>query len=118
MKTALLASVLIIIASAVVATARLPGQTLIDGRLQKEVTRNLMTAEKSAAGSCTKSRVTDTEVTRQPKTAGVENGTGLTMAQWSERWAVDRCGKTVFYTIDFDMRGSSGTTFKIKARRN
>ena len=118
MKTALFGSVVILLTSAAIATARLPGQTLIDGRLQKEVTRNLMSAERAVAGSCTKSRVTDTEVTRQPKTAGFESGTGLTMAQWSERWAVDRCGRTVFYTIDFDMRGSSGTTFKIKAPRN
>lgn len=96
----------------------LPGHTLIsDGTVQKDVCGDLFVAEKALAGNCTKSRIVDTQITQPPKTLGQERGTGLAVAQWTERWTVDRCGKKVFYTIHFDMRGSAGTVFKIEAPR-
>ena len=99
--------------------APLPGQTLVsDSTLQKDVTADLFTAEKALAARCTKSRVVDTRITRitrPAKTLAQERGTGLAVAQWTERWTVDRCGKKVFYTIHFDARGSAGTMFKIEA---
>lgn len=97
----------------------LPGQTLVlDTTLQKDVTADLFTAEKVLAASCTKSRVVDTRITEPPKTLGQERGTGKAVAQWTERWTIDRCGKKVFYIIHFDMRGSAGTSYKIEAPRN
>ena len=98
--------------------APLPGQTLISGSdatLQKDVLADLFTAEKALAGGCKKSRVVDTRITRAPKTLAQERGTGLAVAQWTERWTIDRCGKNVFYFIRFDMRGSAGTIFNIQA---
>jgi hypothetical protein len=96
--------------------APLPGQTLVsDGTLQKDVTSDLFTAEKALAGSCKKSRVVDTRITRRPKSLAQERGTGLAVARWTERWTIDRCGTKVFYTIHFDMRGSAGTIFNIEA---
>ncbi len=98
--------------------APLPGQTLIsDGIVQKDVSSDLFVAEKALAGNCKKSRIVDTKITEPPKTLGTEKGTGLAVAQWTERWTIDRCGKRVFYTIHFDMRGSAGTMFKIEAPR-
>ena len=95
--------------------APLPGQTLVsDLTLQKDVTADLFTAEKALAAGCKKSRVVDTRITRPPKTLAQERGTGLAVAQWTERWTIDRCGKKVFYTIHFDARGSAGTMFKIE----
>lgn len=99
--------------------APLPGQTLVsDATLQKDVTSDLFTAEKALAGGCKKSRVVDTRITQPPKTLRQERGTGLGVAQWTERWTIDRCGKKILYTIHFDMRGSAGTMFKIEAPRN
>ena len=98
--------------------APLPGQTLVSGTVQKDVTVDLFTAEQALAGGCKKSRVVDTRITQPPKTLNQERGTGLAVAQWTERWTIDRCGKKVFYTIHFDMRGSGGTMFKIEAPRN
>jgi hypothetical protein len=98
--------------------APLPGHSLIsDATVQKDVTSDLFVAEKALAGNCTKSRIVNTKITKPPKTLGQERGTGLAVAQWTERWTVERCGKNVFYTIHFDMRGSAGTMFKIEAPR-
>jgi hypothetical protein len=118
MKTALFI-VTILASSTLVRAAPLPGQTLIsDSTVQKDVCSDLFVAEKALAGTCKKSRIVDTKITKPPKTLGKEKGTGLAWAQWSERWTIDRCGKKVFYTIHFDMRGSAGTMFKIEAPRN
>ncbi len=119
MKTPLIVLLLIAIANAFVSGAPLPGQTLIsDSTVQKDVTSDLFVAEKALAGNCKKSRIVDTKITHPPKTLGQEKGTGLAVAQWTERWTLDRCGKRVSYTIHFDMRGSAGTMFKIEAPRN
>ena len=115
MKTPLFISGVIAITCTLSIGAPLPGQTLVDGIVQKDVTSDLMVAEKALAGACKKSRIIDTKIARPPKTLGEEKGTGLAVAQWTERWTVDRCGKKVFYTIHFDMRGSAGTIFKIEA---
>src|SRR5678809_592261 len=73
--------------------APLPGQTLVsDATLQKDVTADLFTAEKALAGDCKKSRVVDTRITQPPKSLVQERGTGLAVAQWTERWTIDRCG--------------------------
>ena len=107
---------LLIAAAAQLDAAPLPGQTLVsDATLQKDVTSDLFIAEKALAGSCKKSRIVDTKITRPPKTLGQEKGTGLAVAQWTERWTIDRCGRKIFYTIHFDSRGSAGTMFKIEA---
>jgi hypothetical protein len=106
------------IAVAEIFAAPLPGQTLISGSsatLQKDVLADLFTAEKALAGRCHESRIVDTRITHPPRTLAQERGTGLAVAQWTERWTIDRCGKKVFYTIFFDMRGSAGTIFKIQA---
>jgi hypothetical protein len=98
--------------------APLPGQTLVSGSdatLQRDVLADLFTAEKALSGGCKKSRVVDTRIVKAPKTLAQERGTGLAVAQWTERWTMDRCGKKVFYVIRFDMRGSAGTTFNIQA---
>lgn len=97
----------------------LPGKTLVsDPTLQKDVTSDLFVAETALAGKCKSSRLLDTKITRPPKTLGVERGTGLAVAKWTERWTIDRCGKKVFYTIHFDMHGSAGTMFEINAPRD
>jgi hypothetical protein len=118
MKTPLFVVVLTIITFRFAIGAELPGQTLIStGQVQKDVISDLMVAEKALAEPCKKSRIVDTKITKPPKTLGVEKGTGLTVAQWTERWTVDRCGRKVLYTVHFDMRGSAGTMFKIEAPR-
>lgn len=107
-----------LVAAVQLSAAPLPGQTLIsssDSTLQKDVLADLFTAEKALAADCKRSRVVDTRITQPPKTVGKERGTGLAVAQWTERWTIDRCGKKVFYTLHFDMRGSAGTMFKIEA---
>ena len=105
--------------SSLVRAALLPGQSLIsDSAIKKDVCREVLAAEKALAGTCKKSRITHTTVTKPPKTPGQDKRTGLAGAQWTERWTIDRCGKKVFYTINFDNRGSAGTTFKIEAPRN
>lgn len=117
MKTALIALTMFA-TSMLVRALPLPGQTLIsDSVVQKDVRRDLFAAEKALAGKCKKSRIVHTTITKPPKTLGQEKGTGLGVAQWTERWTIDRCGKKVFYTIHFDMRGSAGTRFKIEAPR-
>ena len=106
-----------LIAAAQVSAAPLPGQTLIsssNATLQKDVLADLFTAEKALAGGCKTSRVVDTRITKH-KTLAQERGTGLVVAQWTERWTIDRCGTKIFYTIRFDMRGSAGTIFNIQA---
>lgn len=116
MKTPITSLLLLAITNTFLSGAPLPGQTLIsDSTVQKDVTSDLFVAEKALAGSCKKSRIVDTRITRPPKTLGVEKGTGLAVAQWTERWTIDRCGKKVFYTIHFDMRGSAGTVYNIEA---
>ena len=118
MKTALF-GLTMFATSILVRAAPLPGQTLIsDSTVQKDVCSDLFVAEKALAGTCKKSRIIDTKITKPPKTLGQEKGTGLAVAQWTERWTIDRCGKKVFYTVHFDMRGSAGTMFKIEAPRN
>jgi hypothetical protein len=100
--------------------ADLPGHTLTNGgdsTVQKDVLSDLLVAEKALAGACKKSQVVDTKIIKAPGTLGKEKGTGLAWMQWTERWTIDRCGKKVFYTIYFDMRGSAGTMFKIEAPR-
>lgn len=118
MKTALFTLISTVIIGPVASGAPLPGQTLVDGILQKDVTSDLFVAEKALAGQCKKSRIIDTKIAQPPKTLGEEKGTGMAVMQWTERWTLDRCGKKVFYTIHFDMRGSAGTLFKIEAPRN
>jgi hypothetical protein len=119
MNRALIIGILIIAASTQSDAAPLPGKTLVsDPTLQKDVTSDLFVAETALAGKCKSSRIVDTKITRPPKTLGVERGTGLAVAKWTERWTIDRCGKKVFYTIHFDMRGSAGTMFEINAPRN
>ena len=117
MQTPLFIVVLIIITCTFASGSPLPGKTLIDGIVQKDVTSDLMVAEKALAEPCKKSRIVDTKITQPPKTIGVEKGTGLAVAQWTERWTIDRCGKKVVYTIHFDMQGSAGTMYKIEAPR-
>jgi len=117
MKTTLIALAMFA-TSVLVRAAPLPGQTLIsDSTVKTDVRRDLFVAEKVLAGTCKKSRIVHTTITKPPKTLGHEKGTGLTVAQWTESWTIDRCGKKVFYTIHFDMRGSAGTKFKIEAPR-
>ncbi|MDX6484232.1 MAG: hypothetical protein QOE95_2003 [Gaiellaceae bacterium] len=118
MKILLCVMLFPLMAALQLSAAPLPGQTLISGSdatLQRDVLADLFTAEKALSGGCKKSRVVDTRITQPPKTIGQERGTGLAVAQWTERWTIDRCGKNVFYTIHFDSRGSAGTMFKIQA---
>ncbi|HYR23686.1 MAG TPA: hypothetical protein VEP30_12275 [Chthoniobacterales bacterium] len=97
-----------------IAFAKLPGQSLITNpTVLQDVYFHLDVAEKAFGKGC-KWRVVDTKITKPPKTLGEEKGTGLAVMQWTERWTIDRCGKKVFYTIEFDMRGSAGTIFQIK----
>jgi hypothetical protein len=114
---ATLTLVLLAMTSCYAAAAPLPGQTLVsDATLQKDVTADLFTAEKALAGDCKGSRIVDTRIIHPPKSLAQERGTGLAVAQWTERWTIDRCGKKINYTIHFDMRGSAGTRFNIEAR--
>ena len=100
------------------AAAPLPGHTLVsDATLQHDVTTYIMAIEQVLAARCKKPRIVDTRITRPPKTLAEERGTGLAHAKWTERWTIDRCGKKIPYTIDFDMRGSAGTVFNIKGPR-
>ena len=119
MNRALIIALCIIAGCAQLHAAPLPGQTLVsDPTLQKDVTSDLFVAETALAGKCKSSRIVDTKITRPPKTLATERGTGLAVAKWTERWTIDRCGKKVFYTLHFDMRGSAGTMFEINAPRN
>jgi hypothetical protein len=99
--------------------AKVPGQSLTNGddpTLQKDLLSDMSVGERAvgALSGCQKWRVVDTKITKRPKTLGEEKGTGLAVMQWTERWTIDRCGKKVFYTIAFDMRGHLGTIFKFE----
>ena len=103
---------------ATIALAKLPGQSLItNATVIQDVYFHLNVTEKAFGKGC-KWRVIDTKITKPPKTLGEEKGTGLAVMHWTERWTIDRCGKKVLYTIEFDMRGSAGTMFAIKDETN
>jgi hypothetical protein len=96
---------------------KLPGESLVTNpTLLRDVYFNLGVTEKALGPGCKKWRVIDTKITKPPKTLGEEKGTGLAYMHWTERWTIDRCGKKALYTIEFDMRGSAGTTFKVETR--
>jgi len=96
---------------------KVPGQSLVTNpTLLHDVYSYLDVTEKALGAGCKKWRVVDTKITRPPKTLGEEKGTGLAYMHWTERWTIDRCGKKALYTIEFDMRGSAGTMFKVETR--
>lgn len=96
---------------------KLPGESLAaNPTLLRDVYFNLDVTERALGAGCKKWRVIDTKITKPPKTLGEEKGTGLAYMHWTERWTIDRCGKKALYTIEFDMRGSAGTMFKVETR--
>ena len=112
----LIAIALLVLCSTAFA-GKLPGESLVTNpTLLSDVYTYLDVTEKALGAGCKKWRVVDTKITKRPKTLGEEKGTGLAYMHWIERWTVDRCGKKTLYTIEFDMRGSAGTTFKVETR--
>jgi hypothetical protein len=111
MHRVLLTTAFLVLAS-ITFGGKLP-KTLVTDQVRQDVYFHLDVTEKAFGKGC-KWRVIDTKITKVPKTLGEEKGTGLALMQWTERWTIDRCGKKVLYSIDFDMRGSAGTIFKIR----
>ncbi len=114
-RTLVAASILVL--SSIAFGAKLPGESLVSNpTLLHDVYSYLDVTEKALRAGCKKWRVIDTKITKPPKTLGEEKGTGLAYMHWTERWTIDRCGKKALYTIEFDMRGSAGTMFKVETR--
>lgn len=86
---------------------KLPGKSIADARLQKDVLSTVWILDAVGDNVCTQRKVVDTAVTIIGQRPGVD--------PWTEQWAVERCGKRVDYVVEFKPAPSGGTDFQVKA---
>jgi len=87
--------------------AKLPGGSLADAVLQKDVLATVWTLDGVWDNTCTQRKVVDTAVTDSGQRPGID--------PWKERWTVDRCGTRVGYVVEFTPSPNGGTVFQVKA---
>jgi hypothetical protein len=92
----------------------LPGETMADPLLQRDVMNYLVNVFEMIADSpCPDRRIANTEVIEDPHDLRWEGET-LVYAAWAERWTVDRCGSPVSYIVEYVFDAATGgTTFGI-----
>ena len=91
-----------LVACATVGTVKFPGQSLASARLQSGTLETIKFRESFAANGCAKVEVVGTEVTGESIPPRYD-GDQLTDGRWTERWTVDRCGKTVRYRVGYSI---------------
>ena len=84
---------------------KLPGFSLADAKLQRDVTGNIQAMETILGGGCRKSMVVDTEIVESPARLNVD--------RWVEHWTVDRCGTQVRYRVELTPSPKGGTDFGV-----
>jgi hypothetical protein len=95
---------------------KLPGATLADEALQGDTRNYLLTVGAALAGmSCPHARVTNTEVTRKPRNLQVRDGR-VVRGEWTERWTVNFCGKSVAFQIQYSADGRGGVFFSARSQ--
>jgi len=90
----------------------LPGETIADPLLQRDVMNYLVNIfEMMADTPCQNRRIANTEVIEDPHDLRWE-GEMLVYGAWAERWSVDRCGTLVPYRVEYVYDAAEGgTTF-------
>lgn len=83
----------------------LPGASIADAKLKKDVLGIVQIQEMVFGAGCQSWRIVDTEVTTPPAQRNID--------PWVERWTVDRCGTTVRYRIAFTPSPHGGTRFGV-----
>jgi hypothetical protein len=95
MKTSILVVVFLIAlmtGCASVEIAPVPGNTVADVKLQRDVLNHILLIERALKKECKAYSITDTEAIEPYQGAG---------SKWKERWTLDRCGLSVKYDIEF-----------------
>ncbi|MCH8348102.1 MAG: hypothetical protein IH901_06385 [Proteobacteria bacterium] len=83
------------------AMKKLPGQSGADKKLQRAAFETVMIIDYSKDTTCEQRKIVNTEIIDYPKNPGKD--------PWTERWTVDRCGKLVFYKVEFTPSPGGGT---------
>lgn len=91
---------------------RLAGQTIADTTLQADTLRavilkDIADSRQEGDEGCQSRKVVNTEVVEPLVTGGAQF-----RGKWSEQWTLDRCGKRVYYSIEFTT-GQAGTFFQV-----
>ncbi len=84
---------------------KFPGQSLASTQLQMDAMNLVLLREAVSDNTCDKHKVINTEIIASPGTTGV--------SPWTERWTVDRCGKLIYYRINFVPNAQGGTGFDV-----
>lgn len=87
--------------------AKLPGGSIADAILQQDVLSRVWTLDTARDNACTQRKVVDTAVTVSGQRPGID--------PWTERWKVERCGKSIDYVVEFTPSPKGGTDFQVKA---
>ncbi len=83
--------------------SKLPGQSGASSTLQNDALQYVMILDMAADNSvCRQRKVVNTEIVDYPKNPGKD--------LWTEKWTVDRCGKTAYYKIAFTPTPQIGGT--------
>jgi ABC-type Fe3+-citrate transport system substrate-binding protein len=83
----------------------IPGETICDSELQKNVVNAITMFESFSNSNCENIAIADTKVTQQQTS---ENGI------WIENWIVDRCGTEIVYTLTFTPSKDGGAAFSVE----
>jgi len=96
---------------------KLPGATLADDALQRDTQNYLLTVGAALATdmSCPHARVINTEVIKKPRNVQVRDGRML-RGEWTEKWTVNFCGKSVAFEIQYSADGRGGVNFSARAQ--
>jgi len=96
---------------------KLPGTTLADAALQSDTQNYLLTIGAALATdmSCPHARVFNTEVVKKPRNVQVRDGR-MVRGEWTERWTVNFCGKSVAFQIEYRADGRGGVNFSARAQ--
>jgi hypothetical protein len=89
---------------------------MADAALQADVWLALLIADKlaveaseAAMVACEEREIQSVEIVEGLTAEGEWDG-----GEWAERWAIDRCGTPVSYTIDFSPGRDGGTDYSIR----
>jgi len=96
---------LILVHDAYAGGKKLPGSSLANAVLQRDVAQQIAMLEMIFGEGCKKSKIIDTEVIEPPATLNVD--------PWVERWTVDRCGTRVHYRVELTPSKGGGTDFGV-----
>jgi len=96
---------------------KLPGATQADAALQRDTQNYLLTVGAALATdmSCPHARVINTEVVKQPRNVQVRDGR-MVRGEWTEKWTVNFCGKSVAFEIQYRADGHGGVNFSARAQ--